>query len=177
MFGNGERCPGGGGGASSPSPPSRPPARATAARSALLPILLGPAPLKVVMVSKALVVGAYQRKAEEIAAHTDVELTVVVPPAWRLEGRDQVLERAYLDGYRLRVEPIRFNGSFHLFHFPTLGRVLRAERPDVVHVDEEPYNLAPSLAFRASLRVGAAPLFFPWQNLLRRYPPPFRWLE
>src|SRR4051794_24838771 len=101
MFGNGERGLACRGSASPASPTSRPPARATAARPAPPPILLGPAPLKVVMVSKALVVGAYQRKAEEIAAHPDVELTVVVPPAWRLEGRDQVLERAYVQGYRL----------------------------------------------------------------------------
>ena len=37
--------------------------------------------MRVVMVSKALVVGAYQRKAEEIAAR-GVDLTVLIPPAW-----------------------------------------------------------------------------------------------
>ncbi len=129
------------------------------------------------MLSKALVVGAYQRKLEEIALEADIQLTCVVPPSWRLEGREQRLERSHLTGYRLRVEPIRFNGNFHLFHFPTLARVIREERPDVVHVDEEPYNLATFLAFRAALRMGARPIFFTWQNLLRRYPPPFRWME
>ncbi len=133
--------------------------------------------MKVLMVSKALVVGAYQRKLEEIAAQPEVQLTCVVPPSWRLEGRDQPLERAYLRGYRLRVEPIRFNGSFHLFYFPTLGRVLREERPDLLHVDEEPYNLATFLAFLSARRGGAAPIFFTWQNLLHRYPPPFVWME
>jgi glycosyltransferase involved in cell wall biosynthesis len=133
--------------------------------------------VKVVMVSKALVVGAYQRKLEEIAAYPDVQLTCVVPPSWRLEGREQPLERLHQRGYQLRVEPIRFNGRFHLFHFPGLGRLLRQERPDLVHVDEEPYNLATCLAFRDALRVGARPIFFTWQNLLRRYPPPFSWME
>jgi glycosyltransferase involved in cell wall biosynthesis len=44
-------------------------------------------------------------------------------------------------------------------------------------VDEEPYNLATFLATRAAARVGARSLFFTWQNLLRHYPPPWRWLE
>lgn len=129
------------------------------------------------MLSKALVVGAYQRKLEEIARQPDVELTCIVPPTWRQDGRDLALERAYTRGYELQVAPIRWNGSFHLFHFPDLDRRLARLRPEVVHVDEEPYNLATFLAFRAAQRIGARPLFFTWQNLLRRYPPPFSWLE
>jgi glycosyltransferase involved in cell wall biosynthesis len=129
------------------------------------------------MVSKALVVGAYQRKLEAIARQPDVELACIVPPAWRQDGRDFRLERAYTAGYELIVEPIRWNGSFHLFYFPGLGKQLSRLAPDVVHVDEEPYNLATFLSTRLALRQDARPLFFTWQNLDRRYPPPFRWLE
>lgn len=125
------------------------------------------------MVSKALVVAAYQRKCEEIAAHPDVDLTVVVPKRWA----GQPYEAGYLDGYRTLVEPIRFDGKFHLFYLPTLGRILHDVRPDIVHIDEEPYNLATALATRRALAVGARPIFFTWQNLVRRYPPPFCWIE
>jgi glycosyltransferase involved in cell wall biosynthesis len=125
------------------------------------------------MVSKALVVGAYQRKLEEIAAFPDIDLTVVVPRAWG----SQHYEPTFLEGYRTLVQPIRFNGNFHLFHFPRLGRVISDLRPDVVHVDEEPYNLATALVTWQAIRHGARPLFFTWQNLHRRYPPPFSWFE
>jgi len=37
--------------------------------------------------------------------------------------------------------------------------------------------LATFLAVRAARRVGARPLFFTWQNIHRRYPPPFAWTE
>lgn len=134
--------------------------------------------MKITIISKALVVGEYQRKLEALAREPDLELTCIVPPAWQEPGGRRIqLEPAYLRGYRLLVEPIRFNGSFHLFYFPTLGARLRELAPDVVHVDEEPYNLATFLAVRHSLAVGARPLFFTWQNLLRRYPPPWRWME
>src|SRR5437764_11645534 len=105
------------------------------------------------MVSKALVVGAYQRKLEEIARFPDVDLTVVVPRIWA----GQRYEPAFVRGYRTLVEPIRFDGSFHLFHLPTLGRIIGQVHPDVVHVDEEPYNLATALATRQALRHGARP--------------------
>src|SRR5215207_3935391 len=129
------------------------------------------------MVSKALVVGEYQRKLEAMAAHNDVDLVCVVPPSWKSRGGDLHLEAGHIQGYRLAVQPIRFNGSFHFFHFPTLGRLLRALRPDLVHIDEEPYNLATYLALRDAQAVKAKSLFFSWQNLVRRYPPPFSVIE
>jgi len=89
------------------------------------------------MVSKALVVGEYQRKLEAMAAYDDVKLVCVVPHSWKTEGGELKLEASHTRGYRLAVQPIRFNGNFHLFHFPTLGRLFRALKPDLVHVDEE----------------------------------------
>ena len=133
--------------------------------------------MRVVMISKALVVGAYQRKCEEIAAHPDIELTVLVPPRWTDKGRATSLERTYTRGYDLRVIPLLFDGHFHLHLYPTLGRELSMLRPDVLHVDEEPYNLATFLAYLHGGRVGARRLFFTWQNIFRRLPPPINWME
>lgn len=129
------------------------------------------------MLSKACIVGAYQRKLEEIAAEPDVELVVAVPPYWKDERGITPLERAHTHGYRLEVLPLALNGQFHLHFYPTLGRLLREVRPDVVHIDEEPYNLATFHANRLARRRGARTLWFSWQNLLRRYPWPFSWLE
>ena len=87
------------------------------------------------------------------------------------------LERAYTEGYDLRVTPIAFNGSFHLHVYPRLRRLLSEVQPDLFHVDEEPYNLATWRAVRLANRQGIPALFFTWQNLNRRYPPPFSWIE
>ncbi len=128
------------------------------------------------MVSKALVVGAYQRKAEELA-RLGAELTVFIPPAWGDRRGRQAAERLHTTGYDLRVIPLRLNGNFHLHYYPTLARELAALRPDVVHMDEEPYNLATWLTLRAAGQAGAHATFFTWQNLYRRYPPPFAAME
>lgn len=129
------------------------------------------------MLSKACLVGAYQTKLEAIADHDGVELAVIVPPFWKDPSGLQELERSHTRGYRLLVEPIRFNGHFHLYHFPGLKHRLAEFEPDVVHIDEEPYNLATWMAMRSARAIGARNLFFSWQNLERRYPFPFSYLE
>ena len=133
--------------------------------------------MRITLISKACIVGSYQTKLEALAEHEDVELTVVVPPAWRENGRFQHLERAHTTGYELVVAPLRWNGHYHLHYYPTLAEILRTARPDLCHIDEEPYNLATWLASKAAHRVGARTLFFTWQNIQRRYPPPFAQFE
>lgn len=134
--------------------------------------------MRVLMLSKACIVGAYQRKLEEMATLApEMALTVAVPPSWKDERGVTTLERAHTAGYRLEVLPMVFNGQFHLHFYPTLGRLIRDAQPDIVHIDEEPYNLATYHANRLARRAGAKTLWFSWQNLARRYPPPFSWME
>ncbi len=133
--------------------------------------------MRVLMVSKACLVGAYQTKLEAIASFEDVELQVIVPPSWDDPAGPIDLERAYTHGYRLLVDPIRFNGHYHFHYYPRLPQRLQTFQPDILHMDEEPYNLATWLAVRQARRQGARSLFFSWQNICQRYPFPFNWME
>ena len=134
--------------------------------------------MRVLMISKALVAGTSQRKLEEIAKLPDVELTVVTPEYWQSDdGSKQVLERLYTTGYNMIVTPMTLNGNFHLHYYPQLGKIMREVRPEVVHIDEEPYNAATAHAMFLSQQHKAHALFFTWQNLYRNYPPPFRQME
>jgi len=134
--------------------------------------------MRVLMISKALVAGTSQRKLEELAKCPGVELTLVTPPYWQSDdGSKQMLERLYTDGYRMIVTDMALNGNFHLHYYPKLGEIMREVRPEVVHIDEEPYNFATFHAMRLAQQQQAHALFFTWQNLYRRYPPPFRQIE
>ena len=133
--------------------------------------------MRILMVSKACLVGAYQTKLEAIAKHDGIDLTVIVPPVWRDPAGDVVLERSHTDGYRLLVDPLRFNGQFHFHYYPKLGARLKEIKPDILHIDEEPYNLATWLGVRQAEAHRAKSLFFSWQNIMRRYPIPFRQME
>jgi glycosyltransferase involved in cell wall biosynthesis len=133
--------------------------------------------MKILMVSKALVVGTYQGKLEAIASQSGVELTVAVPPFWREKGHDWRLERSFNQGYDLKVLAMRFNGHYHYHYYPQLTRLLDQVRPDLLHFDEEAYNLSTWLALHAARQRGIPMVFFTWQNIPRRYPPPFGWME
>ncbi|HRX02611.1 MAG TPA: glycosyltransferase [Anaerolineae bacterium] len=133
--------------------------------------------MRVVMLSKAIVVGAYQRKLEELACLPGMELIAIAPPSWRDSRGEVQLERVYTEGYRLLELPVALNGHFHAHFYPALPRTLQRLQPDLIHVDEEPYNLASWQAFRWAAAHRCPALFFSWQNLLRQYPPPFSWIE
>lgn len=132
--------------------------------------------MRVLMISKACIVGIYQRKLECIAQE-GVELLTLVPPSWKDERGEMHLERAYTDGYQLEVIPIHRNGDFHTHYYSQLGTWMKKFRPQVVHIDEEPYNLSAWQMMFHACRVGAKTVGFSWQNILRHYPPPFAWGE
>ena len=83
--------------------------------------------MRVLMVSKALVTGVYQKKLEELAALPDIELLAVVPPFW-LENRvgSIPLNRMFTNGYELAVEEMRLNGRHHVHYYPGLGGQIRS---------------------------------------------------
>ncbi len=133
--------------------------------------------MRVLMISKAIVVGIYQRKLETIARHEDIELLALTPPEWRDSRGSLALERVYTGGYTLETLPVLMNGSYHLHLYRGLRDRVDAFRPDIVHIDEEPYNASAWQMFRAAKHSDARTLFFSWQNILRKYPPPFGWGE
>ena len=73
--------------------------------------------MRVLIVSKACLVGTYQSKLEEIARFDDINLSVIVPTFWADPSGVVQLERAHTEGYDLIVDPIRFNGHFHLHYY------------------------------------------------------------
>jgi glycosyltransferase involved in cell wall biosynthesis len=132
--------------------------------------------VRVLIVSKALVSRAYRQKLSEISRR-GAEVVAVVPRAWR-EGEDlQELEPGDDDGHRLIPIDLRWNGHFHLHYYPGLASTMRSVRPDIVHLDEEPYNLATFLGARAARQAGIPSVFYTYQNIVRPYPPPFSVME
>jgi glycosyltransferase involved in cell wall biosynthesis len=124
------------------------------------------------MVSKALVSAAYRKRVEEIAA-LGVDMSLVVPSRWG----EWPLEQGAPRGYRMDVLHAFLNGRNHFHFYSGLRRVFERERPDIAHIDEEPYSIVTWQAMREARRVGARIIFYTWQNILKRFPPPFNWIE
>jgi len=134
--------------------------------------------MRVLMISKTFVASTSQRKLEELAKFHDIELTLLTPAYWQSDdGSKQVLEPLYANGYRMIVTPMVFNGHFHIYYYPQLKKIMREVQPEILHIDEEPYNFATFQAMRLAKHKQIPALFVAWQNIYRDYPPPFRQIE
>ncbi len=129
------------------------------------------------MVSKACYLAAYRRKLVEMASLPGVDLTLIVPPYWRMGKRQAFLEQGEVNGYQMLVDNPVLNGHFHLHFYPRLGGYLSRLKPDLLHIDEEPYDIVTLHAVRAAMRRGVKVVFFTWQNIWHEFPPPFGLIE
>jgi glycosyltransferase involved in cell wall biosynthesis len=124
------------------------------------------------MISKALVVGTYHKKLEELV-RSGLELHLVVPRSWgnqKLEVRDG-------NGYIIYPMRIAFNGHNHFHFYFGLSGIIKKIKPDIVHIDEEHYSFVTFQTMRLAKKVGARALFFTWQNIYKDYPFPFSYFE
>jgi glycosyltransferase involved in cell wall biosynthesis len=124
------------------------------------------------MISKALVVGAYHKKISDLA-ELGVEVHLVIPTTW---GR-QAPEITQGNGYTIYTLPIFFSGKNHFHFYKQLSAVVNAVRPDLLHVDEEAYSLVTFQATGLANKNKTPSLFFTWQNIHKRYPFPFSYIE
>lgn len=134
--------------------------------------------MHVAIVSKTFVYTTAQRQLEWIVRQPGIELTLITPDVWRSDdGRMLQFVPQFTEGYTYRCLPVRFNGKYHFYWYRGLWKTLAGVKPDLVHIDEEPYNPAGAQAQRAADRLGVPSVFVAWQNLYRDYPPPFRQIE
>lgn len=132
--------------------------------------------VRVLTISKPYVASAYRNKLQALAACGDLEVGLICPPAWGAQAYEPDPPGARPPFWTRQV-PIALNGKNHLHVYKGLSEAVRAFRPDVVNVEEEHYSIVTLQAFRAALAVGAKPLFYTWQNIFKRYPPPFSLIE
>ena len=129
-------------------------------------------PIHVLMVSKALVVGAYHSKLEEMA-RLGIHLDVVIPRMWG----GQKAERVQASGYTIHALAVVFSGRNHFHFYHSLSALIKEIKPDIIHADEESFSLITFLIIRRARALGIPVVFFNWQNIYKINPWPFSALE
>ncbi len=125
------------------------------------------------------VVAANRRLAHEmaLAGAREWEVTAVAPERYPGDLRSVELEPIAGEACRVVPVPVRFARRPHLMRYGrALRHLLRGERWDVVHCWQEPYVLSAAQVARAAPG-DAALVYATFQNLPKRYPPPFAQLE
>jgi glycosyltransferase involved in cell wall biosynthesis len=134
-------------------------------------------PRRLLTVGHSYVVAQNRRLGHELArVGGDRWETAVAAPTF-VYGDLRPISLEHLDGEACRVVPVRayLTRYPHVMHYGVSLRRLLRERWDVVHCWEEPYVLA---GHQISRWAGSARLvFYSFQNISKRYPPPFSWLE
>lgn len=124
--------------------------------------------MRVLYVSKALTVAAYRDKLRALNDH--VQVAAAMPRRWGSQTVEPTEPGSiHIDRYAVLLHG---HNQLHIYWRPDL--LLERTRPDLVHIDEEPYSAA---AFQISLlcsRRGIPCLVFAWQNLDKTLPAPFR---
>ncbi len=136
--------------------------------------------IRVVRIAHASLTPALRGRERAIArCFPNVEMQVVTPPRWKESG---VLVETVPDDYF----PVIKAGTFLSKHiqlfaynpFPII-RALRKHKPHIIDMDHEPYSVpcAEIIALRNLFAPGAKIVMQTAQNILKRYPPPFSFLE
>jgi glycosyltransferase involved in cell wall biosynthesis len=123
--------------------------------------------MRVLLVSHSYADPGYWDKLDALARRVD--LAVVMPTSWQgyLHPASPVPERAPGSPWRQhRLDTLWPGWGFrYLYHPNQLARVLAAERPTIVHVEEEPESLAMLQLSLAKQLYGYRLLFFSWENV------------
>lgn len=127
--------------------------------------------MKILAISHSAVIKTYREKWRLLAARKDVELLLVLPHAWPEAGQ-RVLSKPQegrQEGYPIHSSPIVLEGRVKRYFYLSLDGIFRDFKPDIVHVEEEPYSWAAWQALRAAQKLKAKFVFFTWENLLEKF--------
>ncbi|HZT76362.1 MAG TPA: glycosyltransferase family 4 protein [Vicinamibacterales bacterium] len=117
-----------------------------------------------------------RRLPQEMARAGGWDVTVVAPARFHGDFAWHTTTAAPGEPCRVVPVPIRFGGRVHTMLYGRALRALLREPWDAVHCWEEPYVASAAQIARATAR--DTPLVFAtFQNIFKRYPPPFNWIE
>ena len=132
--------------------------------------------MRILTIGHSYVVAMNRRLPHEwaLAGHN---VTVAAPAFYHADLKPMVCEDGPDEPYRLVKVPCRATQKVHIFQYGyDLKRLLRDEEFDVVHVWQEPFTWSAFQAARWSPRTSTL-VYSTFQNLTKRYPPPFSWIE
>jgi glycosyltransferase involved in cell wall biosynthesis len=135
--------------------------------------------MRVLRVYHSAVVDEYRQRERLLIERHGHDVHLVMPPAWREGG--QLVKAPVASDVPIHVIDVRGRPHPNLFWYDpsALRKLMRDLRPGIVDLQEEPYSLAVASALRDLARTvpQAKVCVYSAQNLPKRYPPPFSWLE
>ncbi len=142
--------------------------------------------MKILAVSHACVVDVNQELFAELVKFKDLEIALVIPSVFNTYLRGK-LKPSILPDFKVKIFAMRplFAGknrlvgdkAIHLYLYPHWWKPVGEFKPDIIHIDEEPWSLSALQFALLGAKTGVKILFCSSQNILKHYPPPFSIFE
>lgn len=128
--------------------------------------------MRVLLTSHAYTAEANLAKVEALARLPDMGLSVIAPRVWHDYLRTVRMESRDARAVQLLTLPVLFSGRSNAFVYSPLSlwKALESFRPDLLHIEQEPYSLA-ALEFLLLARMAhvRAVSLFSWDNIDRAW--------
>jgi len=135
--------------------------------------------IKIAVISHSCVVGENQ-KIWSKAGEKGIEVHLIFPEKWletyRGKMKSEIIENPnfYPHPEKAVLPPFQTLHT-HFYYHPL--KILKNISPQIVLIDEEPFSI-PCFQFSiASLKMGIPFVFYTKENIFKRFPPPFSWIE
>jgi glycosyltransferase involved in cell wall biosynthesis len=126
------------------------------------------------------VVAEYQKPVDALGKCADLDMALLVPHRWpERAGQMVYAEGPISSNYRLIKARTLFTGFYYVYFFPSLLYHLLRYRPHIVYCYEEAHTFmaAAVLLARRVFMPRTRVLLYAAQNIVKRYPLPFRLFE
>lgn len=135
-------------------------------------------PLKLLSIGHSYVVQLNRRLLHEMvrAGGSRWEVSAVAPKFFHGDLSPLKLDPSDCAGFRMEAIDARLSRWIHVMHYSRRLKSILAEPWDMVHGWEEPYCLA-AAQIASYARPESKLAFLTYQNISKKYPPPFSWLE
>ncbi|MFC1492094.1 glycosyltransferase family 4 protein [Nitrospinota bacterium] len=136
--------------------------------------------MRVLLISHAYAAPINREKVQALSRRPDLEMSLLVPRLWKEGERTYATEPGKQDGYSIFAGSVLFPGRVtgHVYR-SGLVRALRVARPDVIHLEQEPWGLVTAQVIFASGMFRPRPklVLFSFENLDLDLPWYFRMIE
>ncbi|HDT15585.1 MAG TPA: glycosyltransferase family 1 protein [Firmicutes bacterium] len=126
--------------------------------------------MRVLVVSHSSVLKYHQEKLLRLSENHGVEIVLAAPPFWHEGGAKVPL---YTGNTRIKYFIGKtLQAKYFLTHlYLNAGYIVRRVNPDIVHIEEEPFNAACVQFVSAAKKYGKKSIFFTWENIRRKFGP------